>query len=161
MDEKPYAMANEPGTPKSDAQIVGILKNGGSGTPTTSFADTVVLHVDGGDADALNGRLEKLAAGPAEWTGNGQAQRRKSLTPSITAVVVENGGGNNHVDSDDEIDDDDDDDDYDGVEDVNEMAEIDSVREVDGHSAEDPVSKTFAIDISSSFRVWVISNSNI
>lgn len=94
MDEKPYT--SEPGAPKTDAQIVGILKNGSGGgagnvTPT---ADTALNELV--PTAALNGHLEKLAAGGADGDDGGDwpvpANRRKSLTPSVTVDMTSASG---------------------------------------------------------------------
>lgn len=94
MDEKPYT--SEPGAPKTDAQIVGILKNGSGGgagnvTPT---ADTALNELV--PTAALNGHLEKLAAGGADGVDGGDwpvpANRRKSLTPSVTVDMTSASG---------------------------------------------------------------------
>lgn len=135
-------------TSKSDAQIVGILKNGGGGTVTPKHTDTSTDSADSAaTADGLyGGHSDKLSAGLERL--NAAVSRRKSLTPSITALETASELNGNHTDGfngrydDDGDDDENGDDDEDGQTDTDDDddncdAELHDAK----HSAEDLVSK--------------------
>lgn len=148
MDDKPYP--SEPGTPKSDAQIVGILKNGGGGSGggaagnVTPTADTALNEPV--PTVALNGHFEKLSAAGGEWPV--AANRRKSSTPSVTAdMTVASGSGEqngvHHLDGQNDVNNG-----HCADEDGADVDDNDSDLDDDNHSLEDPVSQPIRLHVS-------------